>query len=146
MNGIAIKSTFCLSRSTSSKPSISAMRVSEMIRSGAAVSTLASASWPLTAVVTLKPDFLRLTSRTRKLLVSPSTSRRLCFAISPYEMAKLNRRDGDGQGHARRLYGTWYESVLAAHTLPVCCLYVQVLSVPMIAPSAPEIDDTVVTS
>ena len=71
MNGICDQSGFSFSRWQKVNPSISGIWVSEMIRSGAAVSTFWTASMPLTAVVTLKPAFFSDTSRTRADFESP---------------------------------------------------------------------------
>src|SRR5579871_883679 len=101
MNGICDHSGVCFKRSQKANPSISGILVSEMMRSGAAVSTLASASTPLVAMVTLKPAFLSETSRTRRDLVSPSTRRRLCLAKGPHQReAKVYFRL---DGRSRRL-------------------------------------------
>src|SRR6185369_15194852 len=57
--------------------------VSLKIKSGAEKSILASASAPSLAVVTLYPDFFRLTSKTRTLRGSASTRRSCFFATIP---------------------------------------------------------------
>src|SRR3954471_19569810 len=65
-------------------------RVSLRIRSGAEKSILASASAPSLAVVTLYPDFFRLTSKTRTLRGSAST-KRSCFFATRYHLPVVPR-------------------------------------------------------
>src|SRR5882672_7567440 len=65
-------------------------RVSLKIRSGAEKSILASASAPSLAVVTLYPDFFRLTSKTRTLRGSAST-KRSCFFATRFHLPVVPR-------------------------------------------------------